>query len=548
MTKSKGILNIKKLSNIDIDNIVKMYTIDKYSMNKISTIFNVTGSRIKKILKDRNLLIENRDKRMANFTKTDIENIVDLYLNKNYKIKTISKLYNVNQDTIKNNLKKLNILKKDVVLLNKEDIIKLYLIDKISINKIAKKYNIGHVKIRLFLEKENIYDKNRDSLNIKSIILNTDEKNNIVKLYIDDDKSIYYISNKLNISQKIIKKILTEKKLFLKDKEKLKFLKLDYNKISELYLNENMSLKEIGAVYNVSETPIKKILNKLGIYKVNLKLKTNQYSQTEINDIISKYKSGMSKEKIGTLLHRSLYNIEKVLIENGVWVEGRDFKIFEFTEEIKEKIIEYYLNKHYSPKEIANLYNVNYNTIRRFLKMNNIKRKLFLKSTSIVLSEEQEILIKDLYLNKYHTPKEISEILNIKLEFIKSYIYKSDYCRNKSEAVSLNSAKNNGYNTYEEYLETIPEFLKYRKKVLHITRKQPIENLLNYNKRGNYKKYNPYHLDHKYSIAEGFKNGIYPEIIGNINNLEFITALENAKKRDKCSISLEKLLELINNR
>lgn len=51
-----------------------------------------------------------------------------------------------------------------------------------------------------------------------------------------------------------------------------------------------------------------------------------------------------------------------------------------------------------------------------------------------------------------------------------------------------------------------------------------------------------YHLDHRYSIKEGFKNCILPSIIGNINNLEIIISRDNIIKNSKCSISLEQLI------
>jgi hypothetical protein len=49
-------------------------------------------------------------------------------------------------------------------------------------------------------------------------------------------------------------------------------------------------------------------------------------------------------------------------------------------------------------------------------------------------------------------------------------------------------------------------------------------------------------IDHKFSISEGFKNKVSPEIIGSIVNLEILTASKNSSKCRKCSISLNKLL------
>lgn len=54
-----------------------------------------------------------------------------------------------------------------------------------------------------------------------------------------------------------------------------------------------------------------------------------------------------------------------------------------------------------------------------------------------------------------------------------------------------------------------------------------------------------YHLDHKYSKIEGFKNYIPPYIIGHHKNLEILTVSENCSKQGQCSISKEELFDVI---
>lgn len=51
------------------------------------------------------------------------------------------------------------------------------------------------------------------------------------------------------------------------------------------------------------------------------------------------------------------------------------------------------------------------------------------------------------------------------------------------------------------------------------------------------------HLDHIYSRAEGFKQGIAAEIIGHWTNLRLLSRLENSSKRDRCDKTLGQLLE-----
>lgn len=58
-------------------------------------------------------------------------------------------------------------------------------------------------------------------------------------------------------------------------------------------------------------------------------------------------------------------------------------------------------------------------------------------------------------------------------------------------------------------------------------------------KRGKNKGY--YHLDHIYSIYEGFINKIPPEIIGSRVNLQWLNAKENSSKKQKCGITKKEL-------
>jgi len=53
---------------------------------------------------------------------------------------------------------------------------------------------------------------------------------------------------------------------------------------------------------------------------------------------------------------------------------------------------------------------------------------------------------------------------------------------------------------------------------------------------------NAYHLDHKYSKVEGFRNNILPSIIGGVKNLEMLHYKDNCSKREKCSVELKVII------
>lgn len=76
----------------------------------------------------------------------------------------------------------------------------------------------------------------------------------------------------------------------------------------------------------------------------------------------------------------------------------------------------------------------------------------------------------------------------------------------------------------------------YRRKVWTITNTQDLKGIKDIDKRGM-----EFHLDHKFSIVEGFRSNIPTYIIGNINNLKILPAKENRQKIGKCSITKEEL-------
>jgi predicted transcriptional regulator len=166
------------------------------------------------------------------------------------------------------------------------------------------------------------------------------------------------------------------------------------------------------------------------------------------------------------------------------------------------------------------------------------------KEINLFLSREKcYISALNLYLNNYKSSNEIADELKLTKSFVNKYLSKSDFRRNKSEGVSVGLVKRYRNITYDEYLNIFNDYKKYKNDVMRITRQQPLKELKNYNKRGNSGINGAYHLDHKYSILEGFKNGISPEIIGNIRNLEFICWEKNVKKRTECSITIKELIK-----
>lgn len=55
-----------------------------------------------------------------------------------------------------------------------------------------------------------------------------------------------------------------------------------------------------------------------------------------------------------------------------------------------------------------------------------------------------------------------------------------------------------------------------------------------------------YHVDHKFSISDGWKYGISIDVMSNPANLQILEARQNLKKSKKSSITLDELMNLLN--
>lgn len=103
--------------------------------------------------------------------------------------------------------------------------------------------------------------------------------------------------------------------------------------------------------------------------------------------------------------------------------------------------------------------------------------------------------------------------------------------------------------TYERWCKAIgidkntDERKKVRKRyynaVWRVTKSQPLWLLPNFDLRGHQRDDGAFAIDHKISIVYGFENGIIPEVIGDINNLQMLPHSENSRKQGECYSMLD---------
>jgi len=93
--------------------------------------------------------------------------------------------------------------------------------------------------------------------------------------------------------------------------------------------------------------------------------------------------------------------------------------------------------------------------------------------------------------------------------------------------------------TYDEYLAQLSEKEQYYREVRYYTNLNDPIMISGYDSKNK-----NYHVDHIYSIIDGWYNKISPKIIGHNVNLRFIPAKENQSKNKKSHISKEDLITL----
>jgi len=195
------------------------------------------------------------------------------------------------------------------------------------------------------------------------------------------------------------------------------------------------------------------------------------------------------------------------------------------------KIVDMYLNGK-SSITIAKELGCSKSSVLKILRDNGVERDNTYEYPNLHTDE-----VKQLYENG-DSMVTVSNKLNMSYSVVNRILHKLNIVRTEDKyGIGMD---------YEIYLETLSKIYKYKSDVYKITNKQPINKLPNYDKRGLAGIVGSYHLDHKYSVMEGYRNGIDPKIIGHITNLEFIPWFENISKKDKCSITIEVLNELYN--
>ena len=166
--------------------------------------------------------------------------------------------------------------------------------------------------------------------------------------------------------------------------------------------------------------------------------------------------------------------------------------------------------------------------------------------------KKNQVIINEDYIKKVVNDKNMSliNIINLNGKFTKFIVKcENNHISNKTYVNFSRSDKK--FNCSKCFYESISikltdeELLKvenYKKQVRSLSAKtyKTYKDIINPNNLKKGKK--DYHIDHKYSLYEGYKNNVDVRIISSKENLQMLKYSENLSKQGKCDITLEELL------
>ncbi len=213
-------------------------------------------------------------------TKTTIDllspNAVELlktfYYDEKLSYKEIGNRFNISPSKVYNLIKKHGFEERESVLrkvkenISKNELIRMYSLENKSLREISDFYQTSPRKIKKLLIH---YGISENPKLVKRASLHSD-KDLLVKLYIEEDKTAAAVARELGVSLHILRQALKFHGLETKPVPS-KNRHLDKDEVAKFYLEEGLSLVELSAKFNMRYITMARFLRKHNIRKLGVK-------------------------------------------------------------------------------------------------------------------------------------------------------------------------------------------------------------------------------------------------------------------------------------
>jgi hypothetical protein len=451
---------IKELINLYCDESKFLYTKDlaeKYNIKYelVNNILDKNNIPRKKRLEPTKLKAEqNKDYIITEYLKTKKVAPIARELKINHAI--INKLLVENNIIITRDINKTDNKELKIRYIDENPIFTDYQKDFI-INHYKNNYNIIDIcKILDIQNRIHIYNLLKNN-GIKCLypgkrIFTNEEIENICYEYLNGIKTVKELCKEYDVSQKYMGDYIKNQGYEIKKRtttyNKIELSQEDIINLIEQYQNTTTPIEVISNIFNISSIVLYRILKENNIPIINRKIKI--FTDSEIKDIIDLYKNNNSTITIAKLYNISPSKINNLLVENNI--EIKDSRHIIFLDEDIKYIIDNYINRNKSVKELSIDYNCSTDTIYRILNENSVE----IKDKNIIDFTVDEIkYICNSYTNK------TKFVVELKDEFaVSSFsIYKILYDNNIEIHDTYNTSTGERLlrNILKKYLNNVPD-------------------------------------------------------------------------------------------
>jgi len=315
------------------------------------------------------------------------EVLEDLYLNQKKSMSYIANVYNVNCNTVASYFKDFGISKRGVSEISKKELEELYFTKKQPVKDIAAHFGISTSSLyQLFFKYEILKRPNSAKVKTKIDLSSQTSVNLLRKFYYEEKLGYVEIGQRFNISAS--KVYFWLKSLDMLDRSPIERKvkeNISKNELIRLYVLEGKTLLEISDIHKTSPRKLKKLLKHYGLSQ-SLKKKKNAFLELDKEQIKSLYvDQNMTAIDTAEALCVSVHTLRQALLHHGFELKPVPSKNRTLD---KDEIENQYIVQDISLSELAQKYDMSYITMARFLRKNGI-RKMPIADTTVVNSETE---------------------------------------------------------------------------------------------------------------------------------------------------------------
>lgn len=172
--------------------------------------------------------------------------------------------------------------------------------------------------------------------------------------------------------------------------------------------------EDLGISYKSVQRHLKKVGIERGLHEINV----------NDSEVIRLYtKELKTAQEIGNIYGCSHTSIYRVLMRNNILIRDSHSNLTTMRklEPFKDEIINLYVNEKKSAQFIADTYDVNQNTLIKFLIENNVEIRTRSEAFKSVIAENKEQVL-DLFLNKYYSTEAIAREFNVTGAVVRKFL------------------------------------------------------------------------------------------------------------------------------